>query len=439
MLYFLKFWEIFLKSKSTKIRFINHFRWDLKQKWITNIKSKNSYLLVETDKDVSILQNTFWVYRIEAIKYNIPLTSNLKDFYKILDDIVKNYDFNTFVIRSKRENKQYFIDSMEIQRKLWKYVDDNYGKIPLYKNSDITIYIRILKDRIWIRTSKDVYDGIAWLPYGSEWKALNLFSWWIDSPVATFLAEKRGIRQDFLFLNIPWSKLLLSQVFNVYNFLKKTYSINWRFFTLNIQDIIQKIKEQVPSWYRQIVFKVFLYKIWEKACDELWVETIINGESIWQVSTQTLKNMQLLDSIADKLNIRPLSCFDKTEIMDIARKIWTLDKSSQIKETCSIENHSNAKINDKKYVLNLFEKLDIDFEELFSRTHIVKEVLDTELINKYKTDKIIWDLIDIEKQEKIPKLEEWKKYTFICSSWYKASSMAFNTRKKWYETYFLVK
>lgn len=437
MLYFFKFWEIFLKSKSTKKRFIAYIRWSLKQKWITNLQLNNSYLLVDTDKDVSNLQRTFWAYKIEAIKYNIQLSSDLKDFYIILDKIVKNYNFNTFVVRARRENKQYFLDSMEIQRTLWKYIEENYNKTPLYKHPDITIYVRILNNRIWIWTSKDVYDGIWGLPYGSEWKALNLFSWGIDSPVATFLAAKRWIKQDFLFLNIAWSELLLSQVYNVYDYLKNTYGIKWRFFTLDIQDIIKQIKEKTPSWYRQIVFKVFLYKLWDKACNKLWVETIINGESIWQVSTQTLQNMQLLDSISDNLHIRPLACFDKVEIMDIAMNIWTLDLSWEIKETCNIEDHSNAKITDKQYVLDLFKKLDLDFEELSLRTHAIKETLDIEIINKYKTKKKLWELIDIEKQEKIPKLEKWKKYTFVCSSWYKASSMALKTRKEWYDTYFL--
>lgn len=439
MLYFLKFWEIFLKSKSTKKIFIDYLRWNLKQKWITNVKLRNSYVMVETDKNVKTLQNTFWVYRIEAIKHNIPLTSDLSKIYIILDEISKKYDFNTFAIRSKRENKKYFLDSMEIQRILWKYIEKKYNKTPLYKNPDITIYIRVLNNEIWIWTSKDVYDGIWGLPYGSEWKALNLFSWWIDSPVATFLAAKRGIRQDFLFLNIAWSELLLSQVFNVYSFLKNSYGINWNFFVLDIQDIIKYIKKNISPWYRQIVFKIFLYKVWEKISDKLWIKTIINGENIWQVNTQTLQNMQLLDSIADKFYIRPLACFDKIEIMDIARKIWTLDLSWEIKETCNIEDHSNAKITDRQYVLGLFDKLGIDLEELALRVYAIKETLDIKCINKYKTDKIIWELIDVEKQEKIPKLEKWKKYTFSCSSWYRASSLTLKTRKEWYDTYFLYK
>ncbi len=439
MLYFLKFWEVFLKSKFTKKKFIDYLRWDLKQKWITNIKIKNSYLIVETTKDINVLQNTFWVYKFEAIKYNITKTSNLQDFYNILDDIVKTHDFDTFCIKAKREDKAYFLDSMNIQKQLWSYICKNYNKKVLYKDPDITIYVRILNDRIWIRTSKDSYKWVWWLPYGSEWRSLNLFSWWIDSPVATFLAAKRGIRQDFLFLNIADSELLLSQVFNIYSFLKKEYGINWKFFTLPIQDIIQKIKKQVPSWYRQIVFKIFLYKLSEKAADKLWVKSVINGENIWQVSTQTLQNMQLLDSITDTLHIRPIACFDKTDIMKIAEEVWTFNMSWEVKETCNIENHSDSRIKDRQYVIDLFDKLDIDFEELSLRTHILTQPLDIEFINKYKTKEIKWELIDIEKWEKIPKLEKWKQYTFLCSSWYKASSRVLQTRRSWYETYFLVK
>lgn len=439
MLYFLKFWEIFLKTKFTKKSFLNYLRQNLKQKWITNIKFKNSYVIVETNKSVKVLQNTFWVFRLEAIKYNIPKTSNIQDFYTIIDNIVKDYNFNTFYIKAKREDKEYFLDSMDLQRKLWLYVYEKHNKQVLYKNPDIIIYVRILKDSIRIRTSQDSYKWVWWLPYGSEWRALTLFSWWIDSPVATFLAAKRGIRQDFLFLNIADSQLLLSQVFNIYTYLKENYWINGKFFTLSIQDVIQKIRKKVPSWYRQIVFKVFLYKIAEKITKKLWIKTVINGENIWQVSTQTLNNIQLLDSIGDTLHIiRPVACFDKTDIIQIAQNIWIFDMSWKVKETCNIENHSNARIKDKQNIIDLFENLDIDFNELSLRIHTITSTIDIDIINKYKTDKIIWKLIDIEKEEKIPKLEKWKQYTFVCSSWYKASSKVLQTRKSWYETYFKI-
>lgn len=445
MIYYLKFWEIFLKSKQTKKQFLNIFYKQLKKLWFTDIEYRNAYLVVHWKEkgDYTKLLNIFWVQNIEVVEYSLDY--NLDKFYEwnilsliknTLDIIVKKYNFDSFRISTKREEKRFPINSMDLQMILWKYISDKYEKQASYKKYDLEIKIRILKNKIWIWTNKDLYKWLWWLPYWIEWKALNLFSWWIDSPVATFLSAKRGIKQDFLFLNIPWSDLLTSQVFEIYSYLKKTYGIEGNFYMLDISSYIKIIKDKIHSWYRQIIFKIFLYKVAEKIASKLKVNSIINWENIWQVSTQTLTNIELLDSVINKLNIRPLLCYDKIDIIEFAEKIWTFSFSSKIKETCSLEEHSDSRIKNKELILWLFEDLNFDINDISNNVILLNKSNDINIL-KYKLNEVVWKLIDIEKNNKNIILKEWNKYTFTCSSWYKASQKVLETRKQWFETFFM--
>jgi len=443
MKYFVKFGETFLKSNATKKKFVSKLIDNFKKKWIENIKFFNAYLLVETDKK-DVLLNTFWVHKLEEIKYTIKIENEINDEKSIIDlfkdtieNIVKNYDFSSFRISAKRENKQFPINSMDLQMILWKYIWTNFNKKASYKDFELDINIRILKDEIWVWTNKDSYFWIGGLPYGIEWKSLNLFSGWIDSPVATFLAAKRWIKQHFLFLNIPWSEILENQVYEIYSFLNEKYGISWRFFSLDFSPYIKHIKQNIPSWFRQIIFKKLLYKISDLFAYRLRLKSVVNGENLWQVSTQTLVNMELLDKENNILNIRPLVCFDKIEIIELAKKIWTYNFSEKIKETCSLESHSDARIKNVKKIDDLFDSLNFDLEEIVNNIEEIKEKTDISEIKQIATKEIVWQPIYIEKLDKIPTLEKWKQYTFICSSGYKASKQAYKYKKQWYDVYYL--
>ena len=439
MLYFLKFGETFLKSKTTRKKFVQLFQNQLKEKWFSKIKNKNAYLLVhwEWKKDeLEKLINTFWVQKIEVIKFIENIDNNLDKLYKLIDKIIPLYNFETFRISCKRENKKFPMNSMDIQMELWKYVCNKFNKQASYKDFELNINIRILNNEVWIWTNQDSYNWIWWLPYWIEWKALNLFSGWIDSPVATYLSAKRWIKQDFLFLNIPWSDLLLSQVYKIYSFLWEKYSIKWIFFTLDLSKYVKYIKKNIENGYRQIIFKIFLYKISDKFAKKLKVNSIINWENLWQVSTQTMINMELLDKINNQLNIRPLVCFDKIDIINLANNIWTFNLSTQIKETCSLEDHSDSKIKNINKILWLFDSLNFDLDKIIWEIINIDKIQNINILQyKVKTPK--GKIIDIENITKIPTLKKDKEYTFVCNSWYKASQKVLETRKQWFQTYFM--
>ena len=455
MIFVVKFWEAFLKSKATKKKFIQLLTNQLKKRGFSNIEYRNAYLLVYSNDESAVkkLQTTFWIQKIEKIfTYDFPQDfsyDNLSDqeydklILNILFEKIQQHYGNLlekgvkFRVTVKRENKQFTFNSMEISQFLWKEIEKKYSKSKAsYKDFDLNINIRILKGSFWLWSNFDEFEWLWGLPYGIEGKALNLFSGWIDSPVATFLAAKRGIKQDFFFLNIPNSDFLLQQVYSIYEFLKQTYQIEWKFYQLKIWEYIQKIKQFVPEWKRQIVFKLFLYKLAEQLSDYLKVPAIVNGENLWQVSTQTLTNMSFLDKSISKLSLRPLLCFDKIEIIQKAKQVWTYDLSIQIKETCSLENHSISRIKDFSEIIEFYSKLNFDIKEILKNVEIIVSKPDFDF-SKIQTDKIRGEVINLEKIDRIPKLSSSKEYTFVCSSSYKASQLAYELAQRWFKTYFV--
>ncbi len=370
----IKFWEIFLKSKSTKKNFTDLLKLELKKKWVKKIKIKNAYIEILDNIDPKLISNIFWVYKVEYInEFNFINNSTDLILKQIFNEIEKKYKNILskkvlFRITVSRENKKFPLNSLQIQQYIWKLIENKYKLSTVsYKNYDFEIKIRILKNTFRLWNNKDEYKWLWWLPYWIEWNALTLFSWWIDSPVATFLAAKRWIRQDFLFLNIPWSNVLLKQTLDVYNFLKQKYWIEWNFYELNVRNEVFKIKNEINQWNRQIIFKLFLYKISELFWKKLWATAIVNWENIWQVSTQTLTNMALLDKSINTMIIRPVICYDKIDIINIAKQIWTYNLSIKIKEVCSLENHSNSKIKNAEKIMYLYNNLNFNENELIRK------------------------------------------------------------------------
>jgi len=432
-----KFWESFLKSKLTKRKFVNLLISNLKKKWVKNIFFKSAYLEIHDSINPKIIANTFGVQKVEVVsKYTFwekPLEEILNVVVNKVKEFSKINEIKNFRISAKREYKNFPLNSLELQQIIWKKIEKDLNIKANYKEFDLEIKIKILKDGFFVWTNFDEIQWLWGLPYWIEWKALNLFSWWIDSPVATFLSAKRWIKQDFLFLNIPSSDLLLQQVFKIYTFLKNQYQIEWNFYEIKIWEYIKEIKKKIPAWTRQIIFKFFLYKLANKFANFLKVPAIITWENLWQVSTQTLTNLALLDKISNKLILRPLITFDKIEIIKIAKDIWTYNLSIQINETCSLENHSNSKFTDFEKLQKLYNSLQFNEDEIINWVKKIEKIQYFDF-EKIKTNKPIWEVIDLSKNSDF-KLDKNKTYTFKCFSWYQASQKAYEYSKQWFKVY----
>ena len=157
----------------------------------------------------------------------------------------------------------------------------------------------------------------------------------IDSPVAGYLALKRGIKLNCVYFEaIPHTSIQARQ--KVISLVKKLckYSNDINLYVVNFTPIQEEIYKTCDSNYVITIMRRMMYRIMEKLVYKYKAKAIINGESIGQVASQTLVSMNVINNVTSIPVIRPVACLDKLEIIDIAKKIDTYDISILPYEDC---------------------------------------------------------------------------------------------------------
>ena len=283
---------------------------------------------------MDILSRVFGIYRV-ATAYLIRF-NNLSDLSSKVEEIAKNWvKGKKFAIRAKRSGVEPFT-SIDIAREtgasLYKYsrgVD--------LDNPEVEVYVEVRGRRALIY--RDTVDGPGGLPTGVEGKALVLFSGGFDSPVAAWFTAKRGVRVDFLHFVLA-SPLSIIDAYRVAQKLtsKWLYGYRPRLYVIDFRPISNLVNALVKNSYRQVVLRIAMLESSSILAEKLGYDAIVTGESIGQVSSQTLTNIK---AIVHTSNIhvpilRPLIGLDKEEIINISREISLYEVSSKTKEYCRI-------------------------------------------------------------------------------------------------------
>ncbi len=290
------------------------------------------------------------------------------DFNKIKEaalDKVKEAKEKTFKIITNRANKDFELNSIEVSRKVGGYVLDNYeGEINVdVKTPDVVINIEIRNNYTYIWSNKDVTKASAGLPYGMNGSTMLMLSGGIDSPVAGYLMAKRGVEVNCVYYHShPYtSERAKDKVKDLAKILSEyTEKINLYIvpFTEIQMDIIDKCREDELT----IIMRRFMMRIACKLADIYGIDSVSTGESIGQVASQTMDGLIVSDDCADRPAFRPLIAMDKTDIMDIARKIGTYETSIlPYEDCCTIFVPKHPKTNPKlDKIRKEEEKLNID-------------------------------------------------------------------------------
>ena len=277
--------------------------------------------------------------------------SRAKDFY--LDKITNK----TFVARVKRSWTHNF-NSIDLERYVWggllKYGEN--AKVKL-KNPDITIKLEIKDNNLFL-----VREGYKWVwgyPVGTQDRVISLISGGFDSGVSTYQMMRRWCKTDFLFFNL-WGSAHELWVKQVSSYLWKNFWVGYdsRFVTIPFEDVVKELVEKVDSRFRWILLKRYFLKVADKLAQEHNYYAIIKWDSLGQVSSQTLKNMHVIDKASDTLVLRPLIGFNKQEIVDITRQIWTYNFACNMPEYCWVISDKPATWASLEQVLEQEEKID---------------------------------------------------------------------------------
>ncbi len=324
---------------STKKVFIDKLYTNIKKKLkdydITIKKDRVRMFIDIKDYDenliVSKLQEVFGIHSI-VICYKVN-----KDLNYINDEsynLLKDKSFKTFKVDTNRADKSFEYNSMEVSRLVGGYILSKINNINVdVHNPEVLLHIEIRQDYSYIYV--DEIKGLGGYPVGIQGKGLLMLSGGIDSPVAGFLATKRGIDIDCIYYESPphTSNEAKNKVIDLAKILSK-YGSNINLYVIPFTKLQEEIYKNIDSTYMITIMRRMMYRIAEKVAKKIKSKIIINGESIGQVASQTLTSMYAINNVTNMPVIRPVSCFDKLEIIEIAKKINTYDTSILPYEDC---------------------------------------------------------------------------------------------------------
>ncbi|MGT2785259.1 tRNA uracil 4-sulfurtransferase ThiI [Streptococcus merionis] len=297
----------------------------------------------------------------------------------------------TFKVVTKRSDHSFELDSVELNHTLGAAVFEVIPEIQVQmKGADVVLRVEIRTDAAYI--SHETLRGAGGLPVGTSGKGMLMLSGGIDSPVAGYLALKRGVDIEAVhFASPPYtSPGALKKAHDLTRKLTK-FGGNIQFIEVPFTEIQEEIKEKAPEAYLMTLTRRFMMRITDAIREKRDGMVIINGESLGQVASQTLESMQAINAVTSTPVIRPVVTMDKLEIIDLAEKIDTFEISIQpFEDCCTIFAPDRPKTNPKLKNVEQYEAR-LDVEGLVKRA--VAGIVVTEITPEAEVDQVS-ELID---------------------------------------------
>ena len=376
---------------TTKHDNINFFIKTLKnniESSLSGIDNKITYdvgrMFIETDEYdevVKKLTNTFGIHEIN-IAYEIDDRS-LDNISKVLIELLSDKDFNTFKVVTKRSDKSYPVKSMDVSKSLGGVVLKNKKTVKVdVNNPELLINVEIRNNKAYLYFEK--VEGIGGYPVGTLGKGMLMLSGGIDSPIAGYLAMKRGIRIEGVYFDSPPHTSIdaKNKVLELASILS-SYSGYVKLHVIHFTEIQEAIYRYCPKEYMITIMRRMMYRIAEKLAHKNNCKAIINGESVGQVASQTLTSMAAINEVIKMPVLRPVCCYDKIEIIDLAKRIGTYDVSIRpFQDCCTIFVPEHPVINPEIEKAREYEQA-FDFETLINEAVKNDEVIKLPLENKF--------------------------------------------------------
>ena len=240
----------------------------------------------------------------------------------------------TFKVNTKRSDHQFLYDTNELNKMVGDYLFSNMENLKVeMKHPDIVLRIEVRKDAVYI--SNQLLHGAGGMPVGTGGRAVMMLSGGIDSPVASYLALKRGVDIDMVhFYSPPYTTEKALNKAKELTGILANYAGKINFIAVPFAEIQETIKEKIPEGYLMTVQRRFMLQLADKIRAKRRGLAIFNGESVGQVASQTLESMSAINDVTTTPVVRPVATMDKTEIIRLAEKIGTFDLSIQPFEDC---------------------------------------------------------------------------------------------------------
>lgn len=330
------------------------------------------FIIANNDNDIEEISNILTkIFGIHSIVICYQVDTNIENIKDKVLGIVNEINFKTFKVETKRCDKKFPIPSMEFNHMIGGIILKNIDNVSVdVHNPEYTLKIEIREDYTYIY-SKEI-TGAGGYPVGVAGKGILMLSGGIDSPVAGYMAMKRGIKIECLYFESPphTSEMAKNKVKKLVEKLSE-YQPDIKLHIINFTNIQENIYKNIDSSYMITIMRRMMYRISERVIDKRKCLVLINGESVGQVASQTLTSMRVINSVTNYPVIRPVACLDKLEIIDISKKIGTYDISILPYEDCC------TIFLPKHPVINPRIDKSIEYEKSFDYDKLINEAVDS--------------------------------------------------------------
>lgn len=362
--------EVMTKSAPVRKRFIKILSSNIRQSLNTfglesAVVTAWDNLLVRAKCDPSyypaflqILRQVPGIQSVLVIK-SIPWVSFEDCFAQLLPLYRERLAGKRFCVRVKRKGKHDFT-SIDLERYLGGGLNQHIesARVDL-RNPEEVVHVEVDEDVVQFVEAS--YSGVGGFPIGTQDEVLSLISGGYDSAVSSYQMIRRGCKVHYLFFNLGGNEHL-SHVKQITRKVWQGYSAshNVRFINVDFYPIMLNISNYVADGYTGVVLKRMFYRVATKIAQRMGIDGLVTGEALGQVSSQTLKNLRIIEQVSDRVLLRPLIGIDKEEIIKQARQIGTATLSAQVTEFCGIMGKKPTIAADAERLAEEEAKLDLD-------------------------------------------------------------------------------
>ncbi|MBF0780227.1 MULTISPECIES: tRNA uracil 4-sulfurtransferase ThiI [unclassified Granulicatella] len=337
----IRYGELSTKGKNKK-NFIQQLAYNVKKalRNFPSVKVRPEYDFMYLDLNGALEHEVLpYLEHVFGIQSYSPVYKVDKDFSQLSKQVVqlladRDLENKTFKIAAKRSDHEFYMDTQELNLALGQVVLQAYPQLSVrMKQPDIQIKVDVRREAIYVSTQ--VYKGAGGLPVGTSGRGMMMLSGGIDSPVASYLALKRGLDIEMVhFYSPPYtSPQSLRKTQELTKKLAK-YGGTIQFIEVPFTKIQEAIKANCPDTYLMTLTRRFMLRITDELRQKRKGLVILNGESIGQVASQTLHSMIAINEVTNTPILRPVAAMDKLEIIQIAEQIDTFELSIQPFEDC---------------------------------------------------------------------------------------------------------
>lgn len=294
------------------------------------------YLDLHEAPEEAVIEKVKPIFGIQSISPVYIVEKDMEVAKKVVLDLLSQEDLEgkTFKIMTRRSDHTFDLDTNQINLFLGDAVLEAFPDIKVQlKQPDITVRIDVRREHLMV--SLKTIQGAGGLPVGTSGRVMLMLSGGIDSPVAGYLAMKRGMEiQCVHFASPPYTspqalektKLLAAKI--------ARFGGSIQFLTVPFSRIQEEIKKSVPEAYLMTIMRRFMLRITDELRKNAKALAIANGESVGQVASQTLDSMVAINDVTNTPIIRPVATMDKLDIIKVAEEIDTFELSIQPFEDC---------------------------------------------------------------------------------------------------------